>query len=125
MAMVVPGVLMTQVGIEWQLSLEAERRASAGERAEERSADRPGLLRRLFSSPGCAPMDDRGPRLLQAAGRHVGFSYRDGVDHRFVATDPRFGLLEGSRFRRPEQLQQAAEHLAAAWTDTAAFDAAA
>ena len=123
--MVVPGVLMTQVGIEWQLSIEAERQASAGQWQEDRSADRPGLLRRLFAGPGRAQTEARGLRLLQIAGRHVGFGYREGMDYRFVAIDTRFALLEGSRFRRPEQLQEAAEHLAAAWADAAPVDAAA
>jgi hypothetical protein len=46
--------------------------------------------------------------------RHVGLGFRDGTEMGFVATDPRFRLIEGSRFRRIEQLEQAARNLSRA-----------
>jgi hypothetical protein len=40
--------------------------------------------------------------------QHVGLLVRAGDGFRFVAADPAFRLLDGSRFRRLEQVQRAA-----------------
>ena len=39
---------------------------------------------------------------------HVGLLVRVGDGFRFIAADPAFRLLDGSRFRRLEQVQRAA-----------------
>lgn len=49
---------------------------------------------------------------VTVAQRLAGFLVRDEARLRFVATDHRFGVLDGSRFSRPRDAQRAAVRLA-------------
>jgi hypothetical protein len=52
---------------------------------------------------------------LVAAGKgYIGVVVRQDCGVEFTATDPSFALLDGSRFRRLEQLEQAARTMARA-----------
>ena len=44
-------------------------------------------------------------------GTMRGLLVRDGLDYRFVATDPQLTLLDGSRFRRPGVARSAAARM--------------
>lgn len=63
------------------------------------------------SWPGLAPASSH-----DAASNDniIGFALADGRDLRFRAADRRFALLDGSRFRRPEQMFEAVGNLARA-----------
>ncbi|HEX2529787.1 MAG TPA: hypothetical protein VHL31_26290 [Geminicoccus sp.] len=50
--------------------------------------------------------------------QHVGLLVRTGDVFRFVAADPAFRLLDGSRFRRLEQVQRAAGAMKRALRET-------
>jgi hypothetical protein len=50
--------------------------------------------------------------------QHVGLLVRAGDGFRFVAADPAFRLLDGSRFRRLEQVQRAAGAMKMALRET-------
>jgi hypothetical protein len=71
-------------------------------------------LPRLLEAPAASGHSPTACVLVIVGDRTVGLGYHDGMDLGFVATDERFRLLEGSRFRRIEQIEQAARHLAAA-----------
>jgi hypothetical protein len=59
------------------------------------------------------PHRARPPAVLIAhTGRHIGIAMPACEGFEFVVTDPDFGLLDGSRFRRLEQLEQAARSMA-------------
>lgn len=49
---------------------------------------------------------------IAVAGRQAGLALRQGRGFRFVAADPDFQLLDGSRFGSLEQLQDAARRFA-------------
>lgn len=49
---------------------------------------------------------------VTVGGQLAGFLVRDAARLRFVATDRRFGVLDGSRFCRPRDARAAAERLA-------------
>ena len=51
---------------------------------------------------------------IEVAGIAAGLALRERGGFSFVAADPRFRLLEGSRFRRVEQVEAAARNLARA-----------
>jgi hypothetical protein len=50
--------------------------------------------------------------LVAPTGRHIGIAIPACEGFEFLVTDPDFGLLDGSRFRRLEQLEQAARSMA-------------
>jgi hypothetical protein len=52
--------------------------------------------------------------------RHVGLLVRAGEGFRFIAADPAFRLLDGSGFRRLEQVQDAAGAMKRALCEAAA-----
>jgi hypothetical protein len=54
------------------------------------------------------------PVLVVIEGVSAGFGVRDGGRLRFTALHPRFEILDGSRFARPEQLRSAARRVAEA-----------
>lgn len=54
------------------------------------------------------------PVLVVVEGVSAGVGVRDGGSLRFTALHPRFEILDGSRFARPEQLRSAARRLAEA-----------
>ena len=49
--------------------------------------------------------------LIEVGGESVGLALREGETYRFVALEPRFSLLDGSRFRDPRQAESAARSL--------------
>jgi hypothetical protein len=51
---------------------------------------------------------------IEVSGIAAGLALRERGGFSFVAADPRFRLLEGSRFRRVEQVEAAARNLARA-----------
>lgn len=51
---------------------------------------------------------------IEADGISAGLALRERGGFSFVAVDPRFRLLEGSRFRRVEQVEAAVRNLARA-----------
>lgn len=59
------------------------------------------------------------PMLVTVEGITVGFALREGQRLRFVAANPRFGLLDGSCFTHAEQVKNAAQKLARAVRDHA------
>ena len=63
--------------------------------------------------------DEQAASVVVVEGISAGFCVRDGRSLRFRALDPRFGLLDDSRFARAEQLRSAAMRLAAAARDQA------
>ena len=59
------------------------------------------------------PHDARPPAMLiTLTSRPVGIAMSADEGFEFVATDPDFELLDGSSFRRLEQLEQAAQSMA-------------
>ncbi len=50
--------------------------------------------------------------IINIDGTYVGLAQQDGANLRFIASDPRFSILDGSRFRRPDQLYQAVRTMA-------------
>lgn len=50
--------------------------------------------------------------LIEVDDVAAGIAIREGCGFRFVAVDPRFSLLDGSRFYRLHQAEQAARKLA-------------
>ena len=59
-------------------------------------------------------VNDLTAALVAADERHVGVAVRQDRGLEFTATDPAFALLDGSRFHRLEQLEQAARTMARA-----------
>lgn len=49
---------------------------------------------------------------IEAEGISAGLALRERSGFSFIAADPRFRLLEGSRFRRVEQVEAAVRNLA-------------
>jgi hypothetical protein len=50
--------------------------------------------------------------VISIADRDVGVAIRERGGFQFVAADPSFAVLDGSRFRRIDQLERAASNLA-------------
>src|SRR3954452_10045578 len=60
----------------------------------------------------CAMHDcTSGPVSITIADRTVGLAVAEARGYRFVAVDPRFGLLDGSRFGRVTDAHRAADRL--------------
>lgn len=62
------------------------------------------------------------PVLVTIEGLTAGYALRDGQRLRFIATNPKFGLLDGSCFTHAEQVKNAAQKLARAARDYAKND---
>lgn len=69
------------------------------------------------SEPGAASKTSAAPVFVYVEGVSAGVGVRDGGSLRFHATDPRFEILDGSRFTRAEQLRRAALRVARASRD--------
>ncbi len=50
--------------------------------------------------------------VITVADRDVGVAIRERGGFQFIAADPSFAVLDGSRFRRIDQLERAASNLA-------------
>ena len=57
------------------------------------------------------------PLFVVVEGVSAGFAVRDGGSLQFRAIDPRFQILDGSRFARTEQVRLAARRVAKASRD--------
>jgi hypothetical protein len=57
---------------------------------------------------------ETGAVLIEIAGHPAGIALPESGTYRFIAVDPRFHLLDGSRFRKAVQAEIAARHLFAA-----------
>jgi len=57
---------------------------------------------------------DTGAVLIEIADQPAGIALPDGSAYRFIAVDPRFRILDGSRFKKPVQAEIAARNLLAA-----------
>jgi len=55
-----------------------------------------------------------GAVLIEIADQPAGIALLDGSAYRFIAVDPRFRILDGSRFKKPVQAEVAARNLFAA-----------
>jgi hypothetical protein len=55
-----------------------------------------------------------GAVLIEIANQPAGIALPDGGAYRFIAVDPRFRILDGSRFKKPIQAEIAARNLFAA-----------
>ena len=60
------------------------------------------------ASPSAQPA---APLVINVEGVAAGFAVRHGTQFRFFPSQPRFDLLEGSRFSRLEDLQRAVKRL--------------
>lgn len=69
------------------------------------------------------PSDARSSVLIRPAHHPIGIAVPAPDGYRFLAVDPAFALLDGSRFRRLEQVEWAAERLAGAIGDRDLDDA--
>lgn len=69
---------------------------------------RPQYTSRPVFSPQLAPI------VIRTDGFAAGFAIGDRNGFRFVAAHPRFDILDGSNFRRLDDLKAAAKRLAAA-----------
>ena len=49
--------------------------------------------------------------IIMIGGRQVGVAVRQAQAFHFLATDPSFQLLDGSSFRRIDQVERSARHL--------------
>jgi hypothetical protein len=58
------------------------------------------------------PSDTRPPLLIRLGRQVVGIAVAAGDGFQFLATDSDFELLDGSRFRRLEQVEEAVRRLA-------------
>jgi hypothetical protein len=58
--------------------------------------------------------DPASPLVVNIEGEVAGLAVREGRRFKFLAAHPGFGLLDGCRFTRPEQIRNAAKKLARA-----------
>ena len=71
-------------------------------------------MERTMSNKTPLTPPDRGAVLIEIANQPAGIALPEGSVYRFIAVDPRFRILDGSRFKKPLQAEIAARNLFAA-----------